>query len=137
MPQHKETLIKLSIEKAEEALRSAESNIHNNHFLAAQNRAYYSVFYIVLALSYLDEFVTGKHSRLMGWFNKKYVYEDKVFDKSFSKIYSKLIANREKFDYDVTKFPEKEKTIQDLEEAKYFVNTVKSYIYKELEKLKD
>lgn len=132
MHQHKESLIKLSIEKSEEALRSAENNIKTNNLLTAQNRAYYAVFYIVLALAYLEEYTTGKHHQLRGWFNKKFIYENKIFDKTLSKIYSRLIINREKFDYDVTKFPEKEETIKDLEDAKYFVSTLKDYIISKL-----
>lgn len=128
MKPHKEILIKNSIEKADIALNDAESSIQSNKLLVAQNRAYYSVFYTVLALAYLDDFITGKHHQLMGWFNKKYIHEKSVFDKKFSKIYQRLLVNRQKFDYDVSKFPEKEQTIKDLEDAIFFVNEVKKYI---------
>lgn len=133
MLQHKEILIKYSIEKAEDALKSGELNMQNNLLTEAQNRAYYSVFYVVLALAYMDDFTTAKHHKLMGWFNKKYIHENKIFDKSFSKIYSRLIVNREIFDYNVLKFPEKEKTIKDLEDAKFFVNEIKKYILSKIE----
>lgn len=128
MEQHKEILIKNSIEKADIALNNAESNIQSDKLLDAQNRAYYSIFYIVLALAYMDDFATGKHAQLMGWFNKKYIHENNIFNKNFSKIYQRLLINRQKFDYDVSKFPEKEQTIKDLEDAKFFVNEVKKYI---------
>ena len=128
MKQHKKILEKYSIEKAENSLKSCELNIQNNLFTEAQNRAYYSIFYIVLALAYMQNFVTGKHHQLMGWFNKKYIHENKIFDKKFSKIYQRLLLNRQKFDYDVSKFPEKEQTIQDFEYAQFFVNEVKKYI---------
>ena len=128
MEQHKEILIKNSVEKADIALNNAESNIQGDKLLDAQNRAYYSVFYIILALAYMDDFVTGKHYQLMGWFNKKYIHEESIFDKEFSKIYQRLLINRQKFDYDVSEFPEKEQTIKDLEDAKFFVSEIKKYI---------
>jgi len=133
MQQHNDLLAKLSLEKAEIALKSAELNLENNLLTEVQNRAYYSAFYIVLALAYLDGFSTGKHHKLMGWFNKKYIYQDKIFDKSLGKIYGRLLSNRVKFDYDVEKFPEKEKTIKDLEDAKFFVNEIKKYILSKIE----
>jgi uncharacterized protein (UPF0332 family) len=132
MEQHKETLVKYSIEKAEQALETAFNSIDSD-LLNAQNRAYYAVFYIILALGYIEGFTTGKHQQLMGWFNKKYIYEDKIFDNSFSKIYSRLYVNRQKFDYDVTEYPEKEETRKNLNEAKYFVETVREYIIKKSE----
>jgi len=133
MQQQYKLMIKLSIEKAEKALISSELNLNNNLLTEVQNRAYYAVFYIVLALAYLDSYVTGKHHKLMGWFNKKYIYENKTFDKSFGKIYGKLISNREKFDYDVEEYPEKDQAIKDLEDAKFFVSEVKKYILEKLE----
>ena len=128
MDQQYKLMIKLTLDKADQALASAKLNFENNFLTETQNRSYYAVFYVVLALGYLDNFVTGKHHKLMGWFNKKYVYENKIFDKSFSKTYSRLIANREKFDYNVDEFPDKEQTIKDMEDAKFFVSKVKNYI---------
>lgn len=135
MKQHKEILVKNSIEKSEQALKNAESNISNDSLLNAQNRAYYSVFYIVLALAYMDEFTTGKHHQLMGWFNKKYIHENKIFDKELNRIYQRLFANRQKFDYDVLEFPEKEQTTKDFEDAKFFVGEVKKFILSNMKNL--
>lgn len=132
MEQHKKILIKNSIEKSDMAIMDAESTIQNNQLLTAQNRIYYSVFYIVLALAYSDGFATGKHHKLMGWFNKNYIYEKKVFDKTLNKIYQRVMYNREIFDYDIESFPQKEQTIKDLEDAKFFVNIVKNYILENL-----
>lgn len=127
LKQHKDILIKHSIEKSIQALDTAEKNLAID-LVTAQNRAYYAVFYIVLALAYLDEFTTGKHHKLMGWFNKKYIYEDKIFDTELNKIYQKLIASRENFDYSVTEYPDVISVKEDLKDAKYFVDTVKNYI---------
>jgi len=127
MEQHKKTLIKYSIGKAVQALETAFNSIDSD-LLNAQNRAYYAVFYIILALGYVEGYTTGKHRQLMGWFNKKYIYEEQIFDKSFSKIYSRLYVNRQKFDYDVSEFPTKEQTEKDLDEAKYLVETVEKHI---------
>jgi len=131
MTQHNKVLIEHSLEKALKSLDDACKNIDIS-LSVAQNRAYYAVFYAVLALGYLDGYTTGKHHQLMGWFNKKYVYQDKVFDSSYAKIYNTLMINREKSDYDVTQIPVKETVEKDIASAKVFVETVSLYIEKQL-----
>lgn len=127
MKQHNEILAVNSLEKANETLNAGYANIDIS-LITAQNRAYYAVFYTVLALGYLDDFITSSHHKLMGWFNKKYIYTDKIFDSSLGKIYSTLIRHREIFDYDVSEIPIKENVEKDLNASKIFLETVKPYI---------
>lgn len=129
MKQHKDTLIKHSIEKSENAIDTAEKNLDID-LTVAQNRAYYAVFYIVLALAYLNDFQTGKHHQLLGWFNKKFIFESKIFEQDLSKIYQKLLLSRENFDYNVSEYPQYEEAKKSIENAKYFVEKVKEYILK-------
>lgn len=133
MKQHNELLAKNSLEKAEEALKAGYDNIDIN-LTVAQNRAYYAIFYAVLALGYLDNFITSSHHTLMGWFTKKYIYETETFDRSIGKIYSKIIRNRETFDYDVTKKPTKEIVLKGLESAKTFIEALSPYVLNRLNK---
>lgn len=130
--QPNEVLIRNSIEKSDNALLAAEKSFDFS-LSAVQNRIYYAVFYIVLALAYLDDFATGKHHQLMGWFNREYIYKNNIFDTKLKTIYRNLLANREKFDYDVSENPEKNQVEKDFGEAKFFVETVKKYILKRLE----
>jgi len=129
--QHDKILIMNSIEKADTALHDAEQNM-NISFYVVQNRIYYAVFYIVLALAYLDKFSTGKHYQLMGWFNKEYIYNNKVFDVKLKDIYQTLLVNRQKFDYIVSEKPQKEQVEKGLKDAEFFVKTVKEYILKRI-----
>lgn len=135
LQQHKKTLIENVLIKSKEALQDAEEVVKIRPSLA-QNRAYYSIFYMVLALGYLDEFTTGSHHKLLGWFNKNYIYENKIFDSQLSKIYNNLLLNRETADYDYIKKSDKEAALKDIEAAKSFVNIVEPYIlerFKEIE----
>lgn len=135
MKQHKNVLTKNCLEKSEQAIKNAELNVENNFLTGAHNRAYYSIFYLVLALGYLDEFVTSKHYQLMGWFNKKYIYELKNFDPICTKIYGTLIRHRQTFDYDMSQTPTKENVIKDIHDAKLFIEKVLPYILTSLEQL--
>ncbi|NLF83616.1 MAG: HEPN domain-containing protein [Candidatus Gastranaerophilales bacterium] len=129
MKQHKDILVKLSFEKADEALRSAKLNIDNNLLTAAQNRIYYALFYSVLALGYSNGFVTGKHGQLLGWFNKVFIHEKKVFSSELFALYKEAFENRTKSDYQFTWKPKKDELLVDLEQASNFVQQIKDYIY--------
>ena len=86
------------------------------------------MFYLVLALGYLDEFTTSSHHQLQGWFNKNYIYKNKAFNAELSKIYNNLLLNRETADYDYIKKSDKEAALKDIEAAKTFINTLEPYI---------
>lgn len=131
MQQRKEILAQIAVEKSDEAIKDAFNNIDIS-LRVAQNRTYYAVFYLVCALSYLDDFVSKSHHYLIGQFNKRYVHQNKIFDKSLVKIYSTLITNREFSDYNFTSKPTKEGVLKDIEDAKTFIDTVKPYILKRL-----
>ena len=131
MTQHDITLINNCIEKAKIALADSERNMSESLYVA-QNRNYYAVFYIVLALAYLDNFQTGKHHKLFGWFNKEYIYTNKIFDIKLKDIYQILLINREKTDYGLTEEPVREQAEKGLIDAKIFVKTVEKYILKRL-----
>lgn len=131
MQPHKIILAQIAIEKSDEALKMSCKTI-NESLATAQNRAYYAIFYIVSALAYLDDFVTKSHHFLMGQFNKRYIYDKKIFDKSIFKIYKALIRDRESSDYDFTYKLTKEGVLQDIEDAKVFIETVKPYILQRL-----
>ena len=132
MQQHKNLLAQISVEKSDEALKMSFVTVDES-LTTEQNRAYYAVFYIVSALAYLDDFQNKSHHYLMGQFNKRYIYEQKLFDKSLIKIYKTLIKNREFSDYDFTYKLTKENVLKDIEDAKIFIETIKPYILQRLE----
>ncbi len=135
MKQHKGIMAGIAVEKAEESLKSSFDTLDIN-LNTAQNRAYYAVFYIVMALAYLDDFITKSHHKLMGQFNKRYIYQEKVFDKTLAKIYKALIRNRELSDYDFTYKLTRENVLNNIEDAKIFVDRVKAYILEQLKEEK-
>lgn len=120
-------LAKYTIEKSDKALETGYK-VLDIDMQTAQNRAYYAIFYIVLALGYIDGFKTGKHHQLMGWFNKKYIYQEKLFMPELSKIYSRVMLDRDNFDYIVTTKLNREEVLNNLEDAKKFIEKVKPYV---------
>ena len=127
---HKEDLINIAVEKSKQAIKSAKDNIENNNLETAQNRIYYALFYIVTALAYKHDFITSKHGQLKGWFNKKFIYEDKVFEPEMIEIYNELYQFRQKSDYDLGYTPDIETVQESLVDVTEFVEKVKKEIFK-------
>lgn len=133
MQPDKETMIRLSLEKSQQALKSARLNIDNDLLTDSQNRIYYAIFYAVLALGYLDGFITGKHKELKGWFNRKYIYENKVFNHDLLKLYNRVYKDRMLYDYTVYEAPDKDKLEEDLKDTTSFINILTKYILNQLD----
>jgi len=76
--EYKDDLIRYRINKSEGTIEEAELAIENNKLSLAENRIYYSIFYIVSALALKYDFSTSKHSTLMGWFNQGMVKTEKI-----------------------------------------------------------
>ena len=126
--EHKDIFISINIDKSNEALRIAEFAISENAVTTALNRIYYAVFYTVTALAVKHDFITSKHAQMMGWFNKKFIHEDKVFNKELSKIYDNIFQFRQRGDY-TSEYPaDIEKAKELLVDVKVFVETVRKVI---------
>lgn len=72
-------------------------SIKNNSYHNAENRMYYSIFYILSALAKLKNFSTSNHGQLMGWFNKEFI-NNNIFDKELTKICNTIFQKRQKGD---------------------------------------
>lgn len=92
------TLIALWLEKAEEALASAELELNAGHANFAVNRLYYACFYAVTALLLRDGKQFARHSAVKSEFSRAYVKPGTV-DAKWSKFYQKLFDDRQEGDY--------------------------------------
>ncbi|MDR1327291.1 MAG: HEPN domain-containing protein [Heliobacteriaceae bacterium] len=128
MGQYKDILVNINIEKSDEALEVAQESLENNRLTTALNRIYYAIFYTVIALAYKHNFETSKHAKLMGWFNKKFIYTDKIFDPKIYKIYENAFMLRQESDYETLYQPDIEQAKSLLADTKTFIKTVRKAI---------
>lgn len=130
MSELNELLIKNCILKSKQALSDAELGLVNDRKTLVLNRLYYAIFYSVQALGYYEGFSTSKHSQLMGWFNKKFIYQDKTFPVEMNDIYRDAFMNRQEADYEL--LTASEMTIEQIEnslkDCKYFMKYVFEYL---------
>ena len=126
--ERKNILIKLNIDKSDEALKIADYAIGEGALMTVLNRAYYAIFYTVSALAVKHDFVTSKHIGMMKWFNEKFVHNEKVFGSEQLNIYKKAFLLRQKGDYD-TEYPaDIENAKELLADAKVFIEAVRKVI---------
>jgi len=67
-------LISHRVEQAKSTAKEAEILLTNDMLRGAMNRIYYSMFYMLQALSLRFQFESSKHSQLLGWFNKTFIH---------------------------------------------------------------
>lgn len=125
---HKEQLIKLCLEKADLAIKAAKDNLNLKNLETAYNRTYYAIFYATLALAYKEGFATSKHKQLMGWFNKKFIYEEKIFDENMLNIYKDAFLKRQKGDYELIFMVDEKDLEKLLDKSIFFVEEIKKYL---------
>lgn len=117
-------LINYRFEQAEEAIADVKLLIDNNRYRSTVNRIYYGMFYSLLALGLADKFESSKHSQLIGWFNKNFIYTKKI-DERFGKMINKAFNRRTKSDYDTYVSYDKAEVEEMFTEMKEFIMEIK------------
>ncbi len=130
MTDNTKILIRNCLFKAGKSLDSSQILLENKDVDAAFNRIYYSIFYSVMALGYKYGFITSKHRQLMGWFNKKFINEDKVFSSRMYQIYKTAYDNRQESDYNLILVTNKkmEEVEEALADADFFVRQIADFL---------
>ncbi len=125
-----ESLFHFRIQQAEETLQDAQKLIKSGATpRSITNRAYYAVFYAILALLIKENIAlkTSKHSGVIAVFNKEFV-KTKKFEKHYSEIVHYLFRARQEVDYKDFVNPLLEDAEENLKLAKEFVQQVKKFI---------
>ncbi len=121
-------LVKLRLERAEELVKEAKKLLEDNSFKSANNRAYYAMEKAITALLIDKRIETKTHNGAMKMFNVEYVRgENAVFTNEDYRLVSKAEQIRNSSDYDDFYVTNKEEAKQQVEDAIYMVEKVKSY----------
>lgn len=122
--QAQDEIIQHWMEKAKEALASAQSELKANRLSFAMNRAYYACFYAVSSLLLKDGRKFSKHSGVRSALHEHLVKRG-LLSKELGKSYDRLFESRQEGDYiELVRF-EKEQVKQAIQEASAFVAHVK------------
>lgn len=111
------------MEKACDALASAESELSAGRFTFAMNRAYYACFYAASAILLKSRRRFSKHSGVRAALHQHLVKTGHM-KVEFGKIYDRLFENRQEGDYlEMIQF-EKDQVQYAVQDAKMFVSEV-------------
>lgn len=135
MDDEKKFFITSYLDKSKEALKDAQININNLRLVNAQNRIYYAIFYSVVTLGYLENFISSKHKQLMGWFNKKFIHKENIFELFLYDIYKEAYDNRHESDYTVFSNPNEDEVKLNYENAVIFIDKIYKYIMDKIKSL--
>jgi len=74
-------LIEYRLKQSIESIDLARFLLSNDKLVIAVNRIYYGMYYALTALALKHSFETSKHTQLIGWFNKEFIFSKKVDSK--------------------------------------------------------
>lgn len=126
----KDTLFLYRLRQAEETLAEAEKMVEENFSSRSiVNRAYYAMFYAVLAL-FLKTGVniqTSKHGGIISIFDREFIKTGKI-DKRYSKILHDAFDDRQEGDYkEMAEIPF-EKAAEYVKLAREFIGVIKDFV---------
>lgn len=96
---------------------------------AANNRAYYSIYYSLTAVLCLEPVAFKKHKDTLAYFNKNYVHGGK-FPPEIGRAVEKAAKIRHASDYDEFYITSKDEATRQIDTAKRLIDLVTKYVEK-------
>lgn len=121
------SLVAYRVEQADEALRAAQVNLSGQMLRSALNRAYYAMFYAVLALLATRRAETSRHSGAISFFDREFV-KPGTLPKDFSRWLHAAFSERQDADYGTEFGRSAEDASESLRRARDFVAGVRDLL---------
>ena len=126
-PEQLEDLLCYRVEQAHETLREAEILLNESALRGAINRAYYAMFYALLALLATKQLGTSKHSGALALFDREFVKAG-VFPRELSRSLHLAFDRRQTHDYGEMTQVNHQIAEETLADAQAFVAAIESYL---------
>ena len=126
-PEQLRDLLQYRMEQAYETLLEAEILMDASALRGTMNRAYYAMFYAVLALLATKQLGTSKHSGAISLFDREYV-KTGIFPREFSKALHLAFDQRQIHDYGEMIELDTLTVEQAVANARVFVDQVQAYL---------
>lgn len=124
----KRELVAYRLTQSKETLEEAMFLLEGGKSLrVVTNRAYYSMFYAILALLIDEPFASSKHSGVLSYFNRRFVGEG-VFPKDIGRLVNRAFELRQQGDYRENAQLTLEQVQPLVEAATTFIELVTSYL---------
>ena len=126
-PEQLEDLLLYRMEQAHETLREAEILLNESALRGTINRAYYAMFYALLALLATKRLGTSKHSGALALFDREFV-KTGVFPRALSRSLRLAFDRRQTHDYGEMTQVNRQIAERTLTDAKTFVAAIESHL---------
>ena len=116
------------MQQANETFNEAEILFNQSAYRGTINRAYYAMFYSVLALLATRKLGTSKHSGVIGLFDREFVKKG-FLPRNLSRSLRLAFDRRQTHDYGELTEINEQIAQETLNNAKVFISTVESYLH--------
>ncbi|MCX7014625.1 MAG: HEPN domain-containing protein [Candidatus Sumerlaeota bacterium] len=127
IPEKLNALVRYRMEEAQEALADAEAALKRRSLRNATNRAYYAMFYGILALLALTSQSSSKHTGVIALFDREFV-KTGAFGKNLSEWLHDTFARRQEVDYKEFVVISEQEATERFEHAREFVGSLREYL---------
>lgn len=121
-------LLRYRMEQADETFQEAEILFNRSAYRGTINRAYYAMFYSVLALLATKQLGTSKHSGAIALFDREFV-KTGLFPRELSRSLRLTFDRRQTHDYGELTEMDEQTVKETLNDAKVFISAVESYLH--------
>jgi uncharacterized protein (UPF0332 family) len=126
-PEQLEDLLRYRMDQAHETLREAEILLNESALRGTVNRAYYAMFYALLALLATRQLGTSRHSGALALFDREFV-KTGVFPAELSRSLHLAFDRRQTHDYGEMTQINHQIAEETLTEAKNFVAAIEAHL---------
>jgi uncharacterized protein (UPF0332 family) len=126
-PEQLEDLLRYRMEQAHETLREAEILLNESALRGAINRAYYAMFYALLALLATKQLGTSRHSGVLALFDREFV-KTGMFPRELSRSLHLAFDRRQTYDYGEMSPASRQTAEETLADAQTFVAAIESHL---------
>lgn len=127
-PEQLEALLRYRVKQAHETLREAEILLKESAWRGTINRAYYAMFYALLALLATRQLGTSKHSGALRLFDREFV-KTGLFPPELSRSLRLAFNRRQTHDYSEMIEVDESMAEETLSEARIFVEAIEAYLH--------
>jgi uncharacterized protein (UPF0332 family) len=113
--------------QSQESIEEAKTLYQAAMLRGAVNRAYYAMFYAVMALCVFRKQAISKHAGIIAFFDREYV-KTGIFSKEMSRSLHQAFQQRQENDYGEIVSVSPEEAMQTLKTAQDFVSAVNEYL---------
>lgn len=118
------------LDRAKQENSNAKLLYNEKQYLAANNRAYYSIFYSIRAVLAMERIDFKRHKDVFAYFNQYYV-KTEIFPRQLGRKIIVASRVREDSDYDEEYEPSMQATTIQIETADELIKLVQEYLSKD------